>query len=177
MTVLVFVMIIITPVKRSTEYCKNASLQTHVAFNKNLDTDIEPDIINHTKPGMHKVYSLDQLNQVSFEGFTPLSANLASNVKYNTLPARQIAIIESLYRQESSPFLPTPKSILVKKVTFEKAATSSSSSAATTPTMELTSINDPSPSNSSGGHYLDMGRVCSPLQLNYDSFHNKDSLI
>eukprot|EP00092_Neocalanus_flemingeri_P064719 GFUD01078591.1.p1 GENE.GFUD01078591.1~~GFUD01078591.1.p1 ORF type:complete len:178 (+),score=50.50 GFUD01078591.1:1-534(+) len=177
MTVLVFVMIIITLVKRSTEYCKNASLQTHVAFNKNLDTDIEPDIINHTKPGIHKVYSLDQLNQVSFEGFAPLSANLASNIKYNTLPSRQIAIIESLYRQESFPHLPTPKSILVKKVTFEKAA-SSSSSAATTPTMELTSINDPSPGSSNGcGQYLDMSGVGLPLQLSYDSFHNTDSLI
>jgi len=180
MTVLVFVMIIITLVKRSTEYCRNASLQTHIAFNKNLDSDIEPDIINHTKPGMHKVYSLDQLNQVSFEGFTPLNVNLASNVKYNTLPSRQIAVIEALYRQESTPHLPTPKSILVKKVTFEKAGTSSSSSAATTPTMELTSINDPSPASSSGGPYLDMrgvGGVGLPLQLNYDSFQEQNSLI
>ena len=59
---------------------------------------------------MVKVYSLDQLNQVlslssglsflrnlplfhldvkvSFEGFPPLSATLASGVKYNTLPCR-----------------------------------------------------------------------------------------
>jgi len=170
LTVLVFVMIIITLVKRSTEYCKNASLQTHVAFNKNLDTDIEPDIVNHTKPGMHKVYSLDQLNQVSFEGFTPQNASLASNIKYNTLPSRQIAIVESLYRKDSQP-IQMPKSILVKKVTFE-AAPSSSSSSATTPTMELTSSADPSPS----GHYLDMSRVCSPL-LTYDTFHDKDSLL
>jgi len=176
LTVLVFVMIIITLVKRSTEYCKNASLQTHVGFNKNLDTDIEPDIINHTKPGMHKVYSLDQLNQVSFEGFTQQSANLASNIKYNTLPSRQIAIIESLYRKDSSQQMTMPKSILVKKVTFEAAA-SSSSSAATTPTMELTSCADPSPTSSGGGHYLDISRVCSPMQLSYDSFHDKDSLL
>ena len=72
-TVLVFVMIIVTLVKRSSEYSKASGLQTHVAFNKNLDKDIEPDIINHTKQkqsgsNMHKVYSLDQLNQVSFEG-------------------------------------------------------------------------------------------------------------
>ena len=55
---------------------------------------------------MVKVYSLDQLNQVylvirdlllfhfdpkvSFEGFPPLSATLASGVKYNTLPCRSI---------------------------------------------------------------------------------------
>ena len=52
-----------------------------MAFNKNLDRDVEPepDILHHTKhppaalthegagPGLHKVYSLDQLNQVSFE--------------------------------------------------------------------------------------------------------------
>ena len=176
MTVLVFVMIIVTLVKRSTEYCKNASLQTHVAFNKNLDTDIEPDIINHTKAGIHKVYSLDQLNQVSFEGFTPISANLASNSKYNTLPSRQIAIVESLYRKDPSPHLQMPKSILVKKVTFETAP-SSSSSAATTPTMELASCVDQSLSSSSSGHYMDMNRICGQLQLNYDPFHDKDSLL
>merc|ERR1719412_2047226 len=88
-TVLVFVMIVVTLVKKSPEYGK--ALQTHVAFNKNLDKDIEPDIINHTKQkqsssNMHKVYSLDQLNQVSFEGFTSLNPNLAVNSKYNTLP-------------------------------------------------------------------------------------------
>ena len=94
-TVLVFVMIIVTLVKRSSEYSKSSGLQTHVAFNKNLDKDIEPDILNHTKQtntspaagSMHKVYSLDQLNQVSFEGFTSLNPSLISS-KYNTLPGQ-----------------------------------------------------------------------------------------
>ena len=61
---------------------------------------------------MVKVYSLDQLNQVlpflllrnlpplhldmkvSFEGFPPLSATLASGVKYNTLPCRSSSITQ-----------------------------------------------------------------------------------
>ena len=161
-TVLVFVMIIITLVKRSSEYSKGSGRQTHVAFNKNLDKDIdqEPDILHNTKgalmgsppdPSMHKVYSLDQLNQVSFEGFTSLHQNLVTG-KYNTLPARQIAIIEQIYNQEQAPLIPTPKSILVKKVTFEKPA-SSSSSATSTPTLDLNSFNE----GSSVGHYMDMG--------------------
>ena len=97
-TALVFVMIIVTLVKKSSEYGKN--MQTHVGFNKNLDTDIEPDIVNHTKQSLHKVYSLDQLNQVSFEGFTSVNSSLAQS-KYNTLPARQIAIIESVYSNQA----------------------------------------------------------------------------
>ena len=167
-TVLVFIMIIVTLVKRSSEYSKGSGLQTHVAFNKNLDKDIEPDIINHTKhpqqqaPGtgssMHKVYSLDQLNQVSFEGFTSasLNPNLVNSSKYNTLPARQIAIIESIYNNQSeqAPLIQTPKSILVKKVTFEKPASSSSSNTST-PTMDLSSYNE----CHSLGHYMDMGQL------------------
>ena len=63
-----------------------------MAFNKNLDRDIEPepDILHHTKhppaaaalthegagPGLHKVYSLDQLNQVSFEVWLEMDNNL-----------------------------------------------------------------------------------------------------
>ena len=63
-----------------------------MAFNKNLDRDIEPepDILHHTKhppaaaalthegagPGLHKVYSLDQLNQVSFEVGLEMDSNL-----------------------------------------------------------------------------------------------------
>ena len=63
-----------------------------MAFNKNLDRDIEPepDILHHTKhppaaaalthegagPGLHKVYSLDQLNQVSFEVGLEMDNNL-----------------------------------------------------------------------------------------------------
>ena len=51
-----------------------------------------------------------------FEGFTSLNPNLAVSSKYNTLPARQIAIIESVYNnQEQAPLINTPKSILVKK--------------------------------------------------------------
>ena len=173
-TVLVFVMIIVTLVKRSSEYSKDSGLQTHVAFNKNLDKDIdhEPDILHNTKgaalaspagPSMHRVYSLDQLNQVTFEGFTSLNPNLV-NSKYNTLPPRQIAIIEQMYNnQEQTPLIPTPKSILVKKVTFEKPA-SSSSSATSTPTLDLSSFNE----GSSMGHYLDMGNPPS-----YDAFHSK----
>ena len=63
-----------------------------MAFNKNLDRDIEPepDILHHTKhppaaaalthegagPGLHKVYSLDQLNQVSFEVGLEMDSNI-----------------------------------------------------------------------------------------------------
>ena len=152
-TVLVFVMIIVTLVKKSSEYGKN--LQTHVAFNKNLDKDIEPDIVNHTKQSLHKVYSLDQLNQVSFEGFTAVNSSLVQS-KYNTLPARQIAIIESVYsNQEQVPLIPTPKSILVKKVTFERPASSSDSEAA----MEVNS-----------GLYQDTPPISTPLQLSHESF-------
>ena len=176
-TVLVFVMIIITLVKRSSEYSKGSGLQTHVAFNKNLDKDIdhEPDILHNTKgalmgsppdPSMHKVYSLDQLNQVSFEGFTSLHPNLVTG-KYNTLPARQIAIIEQIYNQEQAPLIPTPKSILVKKVTFEKPA-SSSSSATSTPTLDLNSFNE----GSSVGHYMDMGNIGGNTP-SYDGYQSK----
>ena len=158
-TVLVFVMIIVTLVKKSSEYGKNSGLQTHVGFNKNLDKDIEPDIVNHTKQSLHKVYSLDQLNQVSFEGFTSLNPNLIQG-KYNTLPARQIAIIESVYNnQEATPLIPTPKSILVKKVTFEKPASSTSESEGSEGTLEVNS-----------GNYLDTPAISSPLQLSYESF-------
>merc|ERR1719447_2021865 len=52
--------------------------------------------------------------KVSFEGFPPLSATLASGVKYNTLPCRV------------SP-APAPRSILVKKVTFQRREGESSS--------------------------------------------------
>ena len=176
-TVLVFVMIIITLVKRSSEYSKGSGLQTHVAFNKNLDKDIdhEPDILHNTKgafmgsppdPSMHKVYSLDQLNQVSFEGFTSLHPNLVTG-KYNTLPARQIAIIEQIYNQEQAPLIPTPKSILVKKVTFEKPA-SSSSSATSTPTLDMNSFNE----GSSVGHYMDMGNI-GGNPPSYDGYQSK----
>ena len=150
-TVLVFVRIIVTLVKKSPEYGKN--LRTHVSFNKNLDKDIEPDIVNHTKQSLHKVYSLDQLNQVSFEGFTSANSSLVQS-KYNTLPTRQIAIIESVYsNQEAAPLIPTPKSILVKKVTFEKRSSSSESEG----TLEVSS-----------GHYQDTPP--SPLQLSHESF-------
>ena len=176
-TVLVFVMIIITLVKKSSEYSNNC-LQTHVAFNKNLDKDINhaPDILHNTKgnamgsppePSMHKVYSLDQLNQVTFEGFTSLNPNLVTN-KYNTLPARQIAYIEQIYNsQEQAPLIHNPKSILVKKVTFEKPA-SSSSSATSTPTMEISSFNE----GNSVSHYLDMGNI-GGNQPSFNGYHSK----
>ena len=84
-TVLVFVMIIVTLVKKSSEYGKNSGLQTR-----------NPNLIQR---------------------------------KYNTLTARQIAIIESVYNnQEQTPLIPTQRSILVKKVTFEKPASSTSES-------------------------------------------------
>ena len=154
-TVLVFVMIIVTLVKKSSEYGKSSGLQTHVGFNKNLDKDIGPDIVNHAKQSLHKVYSLDQLNQVSFEGFTAVNSSLVQS-KYNTLPARQIAIIESVYsNQEQTPLIPTPKSILVKKVTFERPASSSDSEAA----MEVNS-----------GLYQDTPPISTPLQLSHESF-------
>ena len=47
---------------------------------------------------------------------------MALGGKYNTLPARQVAIIEAVYNQEQAPLIPAatatagPKSILVKKV-------------------------------------------------------------
>ena len=144
-----------------------------MAFNKNLDRDVEPepDILHHTKhppaalthegagPGLHKVYSLDQLNQVSFEGFSSLNPSLIQG-KYNTLPARQIAIIESVYNSpEQTPLIPTPKSILVKKVTFEKPASSASESEGSEGTLE-----------GNGGNYLDTPAISSPLQLSYESF-------
>ena len=103
---------------------------------------------------MVKVYSLDQLNQVvlffchaafslstrfklyviasvsllkvSFEGFPPLSATLASGVKYNTLPCRSSInphqdfisnLTMTLLRVSPAP---APRSILVKKVTFQR---------------------------------------------------------
>ena len=48
---------------------------------------------------------------------------MALGGKYNTLPGRQVAIIEAVYNQEQAPLIPAtaaaaagPKSILVKKV-------------------------------------------------------------
>ena len=153
-TVLVFVMIIVTLVKRSAEYSKSSSLQTHVAFNKNLDKDIEPDILNHTKQvpssssqGLQKVYSLDQLNQVSFEGFTSLNPSLM-NSKYNTLPGRPVGVEQVFTNQEQTPLLTAPRSILVKKVTFEKESSEESSNTST-PTLDLSSYSE---------QYLDMGQ-------------------
>ena len=96
---------------------------------------------------MVKVYSLDQLNQVfpfhqrptslsdfdpkvSFEGFPPLSATLASGVKYNTLPCRSYTTAHhvkcniNMFRVSPAP---APRSILVKKVTFQRREGESSS--------------------------------------------------
>ncbi len=44
---------------------------------------------------MHRVHSLDQLNQVSFEGFGSegLKASLALGNKYNTLPVSSVSVI------------------------------------------------------------------------------------
>ena len=152
-TVLAFVMIIVTLVKKYSEYSKNPGLQTHIAFNKNLDKDIEPDLMKQSSSqNMHKVYSLDQLNEVSFEGFTSLNPPLISS-KYNTLPARQIAIIESIYNKDQNQMVQTPKSILVKKVTFEKGATSGSSSNNSSPTIDMGGFSEGDKYN----NYLDMG--------------------
>ena len=88
------------------------------------------------------------LNEVSFEGFTSLNPPLISS-KYNTLPSRQIAIIESIYNKDQNQLVQTPKSILVKKVTFEKGASGSNSS----PTIDMSSFNEGDKFN----NYLDMG--------------------
>ena len=155
-TVLAFVMIIVTLVKKYSEYSKSPNLQTHIAFNKNLDKDIEPDLLKQSSSqNMHKVYSLDQLNEVSFEGFTSLNPPLISS-KYNTLPSRQIAIIESIYNKDQNQLVQTPKSILVKKVTFEKGA-SGSSSDNSSPTIDMSSFNEGDKFN----NYLDMGGLSS----------------
>ena len=66
------------------------------------------------------------LLKVSFEGFPPLSATLASGVKYNTLPCRSSInphqdflsnLTMTLLRVSPAP---APRSILVKKVTFQR---------------------------------------------------------
>ena len=66
------------------------------------------------------------LLKVSFEGFPPLSATLASGVKYNTLPCRSsinphqdflFNLTMTLLRVSPAP---APRSILVKKVTFQR---------------------------------------------------------
>lgn len=103
---------------------------------------------------MVKVYSLDQLNQVfqiivifpnldlnkvSFEGFPPLSATLASGVKYNTLPCRsspQPPILSKLKTFRVSP-APAPRSILVKKVTFQRREGESSSGSRFFPLVQI----------------------------------------
>ena len=102
---------------------------------------------------MVKVYSLDQLNQVfqiiiifpnldlnkvSFEGFPPLSATLASGVKYNTLPCRSSPqpILSKLKTFRVSP-APAPRSILVKKVTFQRREGESSSGSRFFPLVKI----------------------------------------
>ena len=102
---------------------------------------------------MVKVYSLDQLNQVfqtiiifpnldlnkvSFEGFPPLSATLASGVKYNTLPCRSSPhpILSKLRTFRVSP-APAPRSILVKKVTFQRREGESSSGSRFFPLVQI----------------------------------------
>ena len=73
------------------------------------------------------------LLKVSFEGFPPLSATLASGVKYNTLPCRSSTdphqdflsnLTMTLLRVSPAP---APRSILVKKVTFQRREGESSS--------------------------------------------------
>ena len=69
-------------------------------------------------------------SKVSFEGFPPLSATLASGVKYNTLPCRSYTTAHhvkcniNMFRVSPAP---APRSILVKKVTFQRREGESSS--------------------------------------------------
>ncbi len=57
---------------------------------------------------MHRVHSLDQLNQVSFEGFGSegLKASLALGNKYNTLPVSSVSVIRNGTMQSESKSLP-----------------------------------------------------------------------
>ena len=78
---------------------------------------------------------------------------------------RQVAVVEQVYsNQEQTPLIPTPKSILVKKVTFEKGAavSSSNSSNNSTPTVDLNSYSE---------QYLDMSTLNTPTQTNFEPFH------
>ena len=73
------------------------------------------------------------LLKVSFEGFPPLSATLASGVKYNTLPCRSSIELHQDFISDLTMTLlrvspaPAPRSILVKKVTFQRREGESSS--------------------------------------------------
>ena len=73
------------------------------------------------------------LLKVSFEGFPPLSATLASGVKYNTLPCRSSINPHQDFISDLTMTLlrvspaPAPRSILVKKVTFQRREGESSS--------------------------------------------------
>ena len=53
----------------------------------------------NTPSGLNRVHSLDQLNQVSFEGFGSegLKASLAVG-KYNTLPVSSVSVIRDGFR-------------------------------------------------------------------------------
>jgi hypothetical protein len=57
---------------------------------------------------MHRVHSLDQLNQVSFEGFGSegLKASLALGNKYNTLPVSSVSVIRDGIMQSESKSVP-----------------------------------------------------------------------
>ena len=71
----------------------------------------------------YNIYATALLDTIcTSQGFTSLSPSVGLGGKYNTLPGRQVAIIEAVYNQEQAPLIPAttaaagPKSILVKKV-------------------------------------------------------------
>jgi hypothetical protein len=65
---------------------------------------------------MHRVHSLDQLNQVSFEGFGSegLKASLALGNKYNTLPVSSVSVIRDGIMQSESKSVPKKRYSLIR---------------------------------------------------------------
>ena len=80
----------------------------------------------HAVDSRYNIYATALLDTIcTSQGFTSLSPSVGLGGKYNTLPGRQVAIIEAVYNQEQAPLIPAataataaagPKSILVKKV-------------------------------------------------------------
>ena len=99
LTGLVLLLVVLSLVRRSKDYCREPDkLTTHVAFNQGIEPAKEPDLVKHGLKSQQRVHSLDQLNHVTFEGFS------LSSMKYNTLPI--------------SPVCP------VKRVTFSSSVSS-----------------------------------------------------
>lgn len=117
----IIIMIVVSLARRHPEDYKDSSsndksLHTHISFNRCLDPDFGPDILHPLKPGLQRVHSLDQLNQVSFEGFGSegLKATLSAG-KYNTLPVSSVSVISVLHHGNAAS-----DANIVKRVTFAK---------------------------------------------------------